>query len=813
MALEPHHLEDLRQSGLSDETLDVCGIRSAPEKDVRRKLRRRKKLSPGIEFPYTALNGEGDFSRFKLDDPPVGKNGRPCKYLSPVGAPNHLYIAPTLYREILNDVTRDLLLTEGEKKTLAAIQAGFACIGLAGVWCWRGKNSQTGHSEPIPDLDHIAWKRRNVYIVFDSDLAENAGVRRAEWMLAQELQRRGAIVRVVRLPDGAGGQKVGLDDFLVLHGDRGSDELRRLIQEAQNPEDPTSADHPYREQGGCIGYMKLIGRGDNATEVFVPLANFVARVVEDRALDDGAEVRRHFVVDMKLSDGRRLPQIEVSAAQFASMSWVVREAGVKARIVAGQGAQDRVREAIQVFSTDVRELYAYAHTGWRKIGGRWLYLHAGRTDVQVALEPPLNRYALPEAPEDVPAAVRLSMALLKVGPVELTIPLLAAVYLAPLCEFLHLDFALALVGKTGSLKSTLSALFLCHYGNFERTSLPGSWESTDNALERLLFTLKDVIAVADDYAPRADVGTQRRQAARAQRIFRAMGNLSGRSRMRADRSLEQEHPPRGLLISTGEDLPPGQSILARTLCVEVNRDQLDLVAISNAQSQTHLLPQALAGYIDWLAPQLDEFTPELRETWRQHRERFSQQAAHLRIPEILAYLALGIDLFTSFAQDIGAATEGEMKEVATRAHQALLTLGEKHGRRVREEDPAEVFLTSLSSMLAQGTVTLARRDGGDDPLNKIGWRDTDYAYLIPDAARHAVGRYLRESDGHFPYSARAINEALNGRGALVKGTDGRSTPLVKIRGKGRRVLQIPLRLLDPDEDEGDDLGNWKGTDK
>ncbi len=283
--------------------------------------------------------------------------------------------------------------------------------------------------------------------------------------------------------------------------------------------------------------------------------------------------------------------------------------------------------------------------------------------------------------------------------------------------------------------------------------------------------------------------------------------------MRADRSLEQEHPPRGLLISTGEDLPPGQSILARTLCVEVDRDQLDLVAISNAQSQPHRLPHALAGYIDWLAPQLDKLTTDLREIWQQHRERFSQQAAHLRIPEILAYLALGIDLFTSFARDVGAVTEEEMQEIATRAHQVLLTLGERHGQRVREEDPAEVFLTTLSSMLAQGVVTLAYRDGGVDPDNMIGWKDTDYAYLIPDAARHAVGRYLRESDGHFPYSARATNEALNGRGALVKGTDGRSTPLVKIRGKGRRVLQIPLRLLDPDEDEGDDPSNRKITDK
>lgn len=239
--LAPHHLADLRSSGLSDATLATAGIRSASEEEARAKLRRREKVSPGIEFPYTALNGEPGFSRFKLDTPPVGKNGRPCKYLSPIGAPNRLYLAPTLPQEILKDVSRDLLVTEGEKKALKAIQEGFSCIGLAGVWCWRGKNPETGRSEPIPDLDQITWEGRAVFIVFDSDLAENEEVRRAEWYLVQELRRRGAVVRVVRLPEGPDGQKMGLDDFLVLHGEHGPEQLRQRIEQAQEPQDPDQA--------------------------------------------------------------------------------------------------------------------------------------------------------------------------------------------------------------------------------------------------------------------------------------------------------------------------------------------------------------------------------------------------------------------------------------------------------------------------------------------------------------------------------------------------------------------------------------------
>jgi hypothetical protein len=573
-------------------------------------------------------------------------------------------------------------------------------------------------------------------------------------------------------------------------------------KEAQGTTTTPAPSTSYSIKDGCLGYMKKLGRGDDATEIFSSLCNFTAQVVEERALDDGLEVKRRFLIEGRLADGTPLPRVEVSAVQFAAMRWPVDLWGVRARICAGMGAQDRLREAVQVFSAGAQVRHAYAHTGWRKIDGAWCYLHAGLTDTEVLLESPLNRYALPVKADDVAGALRLSLALLDVGPDEVTIPLLSAVYLSVLCEFLRPDFVLFLLGRTGSLKSTLAALFLSHFGHFpDKNALPASWESTDNAIEKRLFILKDTLVPVDDYAPRADAHAQRQQAQRAQRIIRGMGNLSGRSRLRSDLSGRPDYAPRGLMLSTGEDLPPGQSILARILSVEVDRSRLHLLKITEAQKQAGRLPHAMAGYLAWLAPQLDELSRALPEQWREHRARFTEKAAHLRIPEILAHLALGIDLLTSFARDMGALSEPEIENLAQRTHRALLNLGEAHGHRVREEDPAEVFLSTTGAMLAQGAVALAQRDSLAEVDNLIGWRDGEYAYLIPEAAHHAVGRFLRDGGGHFPYSARALNKALDARGALVKGPDGKGPRLVKIRGKAQRVLQIPISLLEPEEEE------------
>jgi hypothetical protein len=115
---------------------------------------------------------------------------------------------------LLADPATTVFTTEGEKKALRAAQDGLACVGLSGVENWHPK----GSSALLPDLERIGWKDRPTYIVFDSDAAENEHVRTAESLLAAVLASHGAAVKIVRLPPGQDGAKVGLDDFLVQHG-------------------------------------------------------------------------------------------------------------------------------------------------------------------------------------------------------------------------------------------------------------------------------------------------------------------------------------------------------------------------------------------------------------------------------------------------------------------------------------------------------------------------------------------------------------------------------------------------------------------
>jgi hypothetical protein len=56
-------------------------------------------------------------------------------------------------------------------------------------------------------------------IVFDSDAETNKQVARARDALAAFLTERGAIVKIVRVPHGPNGEKLGIDDYLAIGGD------------------------------------------------------------------------------------------------------------------------------------------------------------------------------------------------------------------------------------------------------------------------------------------------------------------------------------------------------------------------------------------------------------------------------------------------------------------------------------------------------------------------------------------------------------------------------------------------------------------
>ncbi|HKI33594.1 MAG TPA: DUF3854 domain-containing protein [Gemmataceae bacterium] len=615
--------------------------------------------------------------------------------------------------------------------------------------------------------------------------------------------------------------------------------LKPLLREQARERPPvllTEAGYRIEDDRIC----RECGTHDGGTSL-VPLSNFTARITEVVTRDDGAEQTALFTLAGALMDGRKLPPVQVTAADFAGLAWVTTAWHGEAVVYAGQGTRDHLRAALELLSPNRARRTVYLHTGWRKLGDGWHYLHAGGaigTDgpaagVEVSLPDPLAGFLLPTPPEGEPlaAAVRASLGLLDgLTADRLIIPLLAAVYRAALGEAPGpIDFALHLAGPHGAGKSELAALAQQHFGAaLDARHLPGGWSSTANALEGLAFAAKDALLTVDDYAPRGAPGDRQRLERDADRLLRAQGNQAGRGRMRADGSLRPPKPPRGLILSTGEDVPPGQSLRGRMLVLEVSPDDVPKPRLTPHQRATAsgLYAQGLSGFVRWLASQYGELCARLPGERAALRDRAQTGIGSARTPGIVADLALGLKVFLDFALATGAITQAEREALARRGWQALVEASGAHAKHVEAAEPTALFLRLLAAALASGRAHVAGPDGGkpENPRawgwreaefrtaagsdsrwepqgRRVGWLDGPEDLLLEPEAAYAETQELARHQGEaLPVSSRTLWKRLRERSLLASWDERRQRNTIRrtLEGvKDRDVLHLRAGALSP----------------
>ncbi len=167
---------------------------------------------PGLVIPQWTTAGVQRGYVLRPDNPRCDpKNGKPIKYETPEGSRPRLDVPPDV-AAVLRDPSVPLDFTEGSKKADTAVSHGRYCLSLNGVYGFLSGKLV------IPDFDDIALIGRRCRVIYDSDVCRKPSVRDALDRLVGALERRGAIVDVVYLPEGPNGAKVGLDDFHVTGG-------------------------------------------------------------------------------------------------------------------------------------------------------------------------------------------------------------------------------------------------------------------------------------------------------------------------------------------------------------------------------------------------------------------------------------------------------------------------------------------------------------------------------------------------------------------------------------------------------------------
>jgi DNA primase len=431
----------------------------------------------------------------------------------------------------------------------------------------------------------------------------------------------------------------------------------------------------------------------------------------------------------------------------------------------------------------------------------------GHPEIEVDLDFDLRKYCLPQAPGDPVAAMRASLEFIKLASFEITTPVWAAIWLAPLSELVRTNFVLWLYGRTGTLKSTLAALALNHYGpDFDGFQFPANFSDTPGRLEHKAFLLKDALLVVDDYAPQKTLRDVTEYKRAANHIIRAVGNQAGRGRLTREIQGRRSFTPRGVVMATGEDLPETESLLARLFVVELQVDSIDRDRLSAMQAERWVYAHALAGYLTMLAQNWSAYQRALPKLWERYRRKATSQGIHLRLPETVASLMIGWEMGLRYALSIEALHSEEYKLLMDFGWQALVDSSQTMMSRAAEEKPEEMFVRTLKELLAQGKIYLKDKHGGqnlggeEDRAEMLGWHDLDYLYLLPQVTFARIAKHFREQGNIFPLRQGTLWKGLREVGWLAEPVSAakggvRSTRTEWLEGKIYRVLVMRREIL------------------
>ena len=220
-----------------------------------------------IKIPYYDINGKSlDFARYRILKSnkglfqPIG-----FKYYQVKGSNVEVFLPKSIkWNVVAKNIDEDIIITEGEFKSIALAEAGYNGIGLGGVSSYQSKKRGIPLISP---LDKFEWKDRNVCIIYDSDLATNINVRSSQFKLARMLSDMGAIVTItfVQAPDG---EKYGIDDAIVKYGPT---IVQSLIDNAQAFTQYDAIEKLSDEFAYCISQEKIFSM---ASDTFMSVTAF-----------------------------------------------------------------------------------------------------------------------------------------------------------------------------------------------------------------------------------------------------------------------------------------------------------------------------------------------------------------------------------------------------------------------------------------------------------------------------------------------------------------------------------------------------------
>lgn len=445
------------------------------------------------------------------------------------------------------------------------------------------------------------------------------------------------------------------------------------------------------------------------------ITNFIVRIERDVSVEDELTPTRRFEGHVDLPSGSH--SFSISAEEYSKdnelQAVLYKAAGTGIQI---QGSLKDLRNAVSSVSEPVTRQVT-PNFGWNAAETEFLFPGGRITEAGFQVATPEDQLSVDLSGEErarqldlAPPEANLMMLkkhiaedLLQIHPRPVMHCLLGAVGLAVLQRFVEGQNkpAIWLNGTTGSGKSFAAKLTQNFFGSFPLSS--GSfvnWNSTANYIERQGYYFRDAIFVVDDFKPGVARQTD------VLRVMQAYADGTSRGRLNSESTTRPSREIRGLLVSTGEDVPEhNSSTLARMIVMHVPQHEKDLVRGMRCVREAHNYSQFTAAFIEHLLVEgrIQAFRDRVSELTTFYYQGIAGQQNDIRIAGNFAQLAAAFEEVMRFMEDV-LPDAGE--EIRRFQEQDLIAIRNQMLVSVLAEQPSNILRETLGELITYGHVLI-----------------------------------------------------------------------------------------------------------
>lgn len=570
----------------------------------------------------------------------------------------------------------------------------------------------------------------------------------------------------------------------------------------------------YEEKGLTVSDNNIVMSSSNKK-----ICNFLVNVIEQRVIDG----KMYLCINALGINGEVLPEVILDSHTINRPTWVTDNFGFKYSI--DKKYINDFIELIQHLCINIKTKYIYDHTGWIYQDNKWVYLHGGgvigASDVQVELDESIDNYILPDKISDINKACEMSLKLVDLIEDDKGIIFSSLVYLSPLIEIISRkvkppENIVWAWGKTGSRKTSVSKVVLSHFGDFNK-KIPATFSDTTTVIELKANRLKDTLYLCDDFAPKQDYRDKKIQDSKAEFIIRMYGDRVGKGRSSNKLDIKETKVPRGMILVTGEDIICGESSNARLLSIELNRNSVDLNILTELQNNSHLLGEAMRGYIEWLLCEMgniDLLADTLAHNFQYYRDELRgtyKDGVHGRTIESIAWILVGFSCMLNYMRDENVINEYEEDDYMDRAVTVVNRLIGEQIKLVSSNSPIDIFLNTLKESINSKSIRIATLNDQSQVIEEkleyiCGYKDKEYYYFYTDKVYSFIEFENKKRGIHLGISQRQLVKQLRDVG-IVKVDANNDSPKKTIHKKDSskptgyetirpRMLQIERSVIE-----------------